>query len=182
MNPSTLNPRATEILDVAEQRMRMGGFDAVSYRDLAAAVGIKSASVHYHFPQKADLGSAVVTRYAQRCADVLGRPDDATESAAQRLDRLCAMYRSALLDANAVCLCCVLGAEARDIPEPVAEAVRGFFDLLLRWTRTALRSAEAPVSAEEVISGLQGAMVLAVALDQPTLFDVVADRLKARLA
>ena len=54
--------KAEEILEVAERHMRAGGFDAVSFRDIAAEVGIKSASVHYHFPQKADLGAAVVQR------------------------------------------------------------------------------------------------------------------------
>ena len=32
--------------------MRRGGFHGFSFRDLAADVGIKSASVHYHFPIK----------------------------------------------------------------------------------------------------------------------------------
>ena len=38
-----------DILDTAEQRMRDVGYHSVSFRDLADDLGIKSASVHYHF-------------------------------------------------------------------------------------------------------------------------------------
>ena len=50
---------AKQILDIAERRMRQTGYNAVSYRDIAAEMGIKSASLHYHFPKKEDLGVAL---------------------------------------------------------------------------------------------------------------------------
>jgi len=46
--------------------MRAGGFHACSFREIATDVGIKSASVHHHFPAKADLGAALVARYTAR--------------------------------------------------------------------------------------------------------------------
>jgi TetR/AcrR family transcriptional regulator, transcriptional repressor for nem operon len=55
--------RVDQLLDATERRMRAGGYHAVSFRDVAADVGIRSASVHHHFPQKADLGTALVRRY-----------------------------------------------------------------------------------------------------------------------
>ena len=55
---------ATQILEIAERRMRLAGYNAVSYRDIAAEMGIKSASLHYHFPKKEDLGVALVQRYS----------------------------------------------------------------------------------------------------------------------
>ena len=58
--------RVGALLNAAERRVRRSGYNAVSFRDLADDVGIKSASVHYHFPQKADLGVALVERYARR--------------------------------------------------------------------------------------------------------------------
>lgn len=181
MDENQYSPKALEILDAAERHMRRGGFDAVSYRDLASEVGIKSASVHYHFPQKASLGEAVVNRYASRLIDALGAPDDPNESPKQRLTRLCDVYRSALMEDNAVCLCCVLGAESQDVPEPVATAVKMFFVRVLDWTQTALEHGSAAtssgLSAIEIISTLQGAMVLALAVEQPTHFDVAVSRL-----
>jgi TetR/AcrR family transcriptional regulator, transcriptional repressor for nem operon len=51
------------ILSSAEARMGRDGFHGFSFRDLAADVGIKSASVHYHFPTKADLGVRLMRNY-----------------------------------------------------------------------------------------------------------------------
>ena len=50
------------LLDAAEDGMRLRGYHAVSFRELAMALGIKSASVHYYFRQKEDLGLALVAR------------------------------------------------------------------------------------------------------------------------
>jgi TetR/AcrR family transcriptional repressor of nem operon len=56
------------IMDAAERRMQQGGFGGFSFREIAADVGIKSSSVHYHFPTKEDLAAAVIHRWA--CAPV----------------------------------------------------------------------------------------------------------------
>src|ERR1700750_2772650 len=53
----------TAIMDAAERRIRLGGFGGFSFREIAADVGVKSSSVHYHFPTKEDLAAAVVRRY-----------------------------------------------------------------------------------------------------------------------
>ncbi len=167
MEPKIYSPKANEILDVAEAHMRMGGFDAISFRDLARAVGVKSASVHYHFPQKADLGKAVVARYRERVIAALGDPQDARTPIA-KLKLLFAVYSAALSDGDSVCLCCVLGAEARYLPPDVAAEVRLFFETMTNWTRDALAAglskAKATEAATHIIGALQGAMVLSVAL------------------
>src|ERR1700676_3710637 len=49
----------TAIMDAAEKRMRLAGFTGFSFREIAADVGIKSSSVHYHFPTKENLAAAV---------------------------------------------------------------------------------------------------------------------------
>ncbi len=102
--------RADEILDFAEREMRKNGFDAVSFRDIANAIGIKSASVHYHFPTKADLSAGVTSRYAQRFLDALGPPDAPGEAAKSRLQRLGDAYVAAYRMDSSTCLCSVLGS------------------------------------------------------------------------
>lgn len=168
MKQKTYSPKASEILDVAENHMRKGGFDAVSFRDLATAVGVKSASVHYHFPQKADLGQAAVARYRERIIEALGDPSD-SRSSIVKLKLLFAVYSRALKDGDSVCLCCMLGAEARYLPVDVAAEVRLFFESVTNWTQNALATdlskAKALEFAMHIISALQGAMVLSVALE-----------------
>lgn len=167
MTKTTYSPKASEILDVAETQMRKGGFDAVSFRDLASAVGVKSASVHYHFPQKTDLGQAVVARYRDRVFESLGDADEVSGSAVERLERLLTIYRTALTDADSVCLCNMLGAESQYLPEDVAAEVDAFFQGVLNWTKKALTIADNGQQADEwasyLLSSLQGAMVLSVA-------------------
>lgn len=166
--------KAIEILDAAEIRMRRGGFDAVSYRDLAADVGIKGSSVHYHFPKKSNLGKVVVDRYAERILTALGPPDDPQEDIQSRIHRLCLVYQDALIKDGAPCLCCALGSETLDLPSPVAKAVNHFLTSLIDWTTTALgHNVQTPSSsamARHIIGALQGTTILVLVKKQPDLF------------
>jgi TetR/AcrR family transcriptional regulator, transcriptional repressor for nem operon len=178
-----LAPRAIEILEAAEIRIRRGGFEAVSYRDLAADVGIKAASVHYHFPQKALLGAAVVDRYSDKLSATLGLVDLTQATTEEHLQRLCNCYMAAVQNDGMICLGCMLGAESKDLPDAVSEAARRFFKRLLDWIELALGDrADAATLAVHTIGTLQGTMILAVTLKRPELMDEVVDQLKRLIA
>jgi TetR/AcrR family transcriptional regulator, transcriptional repressor for nem operon len=174
--------KAIEILEAAEIRIRQGGFESMSYRDLAADVGIKAASVHYHFPQKALLGAAVVDRYSDKLAMALGAVDLTQATVEEHLQRLCDCYAAAVQDEGMICLGCMLGAESKDLPDAVSEAARRFFNRLLNWMESALGDrADAATLAVHIIGALQGTMILAVSLKRPELMDETVNLLK-RLA
>jgi TetR/AcrR family transcriptional regulator, transcriptional repressor for nem operon len=179
-NDSTGYPaKAIEILDAAEIRIRRGGFEAVSYRDLAADVGIKAASVHYHFPQKALLGAAVIERYGDKVLTALGPVDLTQATVEEHLQRLCNCYAAAVRNDGMICLGCMLGAESKDLPEAVSAAARRFFTRLLDWVELALADrADAATLAVNIIGTLQGTMILAVALKRPELMDEAAAQLR----
>ena len=59
------------ILDIAERLVQTRGFNNFSYADIASELGITTASLHYHFPGKAELGQALITRYAERFSQAL---------------------------------------------------------------------------------------------------------------
>ncbi len=158
------NSRTEQILDFAEQEMRRGGFDAVSFRDIASEIGIKSASVHYHFPTKTDLCRAVVRRYADRFLENLGAADQGPVEPAESMARLAAAYQAAYDSQNANCLCAVLGAVLPSLPTEAGSEVAMFYDRLLEWTNTAL-AGDKRMTAPVIISLLQGAMALSVARD-----------------
>src|SRR6201996_9573655 len=61
----------TAIMDAAERRIQLGGFGGFSFREIAADVGIKSSSVHYHFPTKEDLAAAVIRRWAEYTSEFI---------------------------------------------------------------------------------------------------------------
>jgi len=170
-----MTDRRTQILDAAEAAFRRGGFDATSFRDVAAEVGIKSASVHHHFPTKADLGAAVVRRYADRFLEALGAPKAAPATAQARA--LAGAYREALDRGGAACLCAVLGAAPGALPETVREEIRGFFARLTAWAEAALRVDAA--TAQAVVAKLQGAMILTLNLDGPSPLEAAAREVEA---
>jgi TetR/AcrR family transcriptional regulator, transcriptional repressor for nem operon len=175
--------KAIEILEAAEIRIRRGGFEAVSYRDLAADVGIKAASVHYHFPQKALLGAAVIDRYSDKVAATLGTVDLTQATLEEHLQRLCNCYATAVQNDGMICLGCMLGAESKDLPEAVSEAARRFFTRLLDWIEQVLGDrADAATLAVHTLGTLQGTMILAVTLKRPDLMDRAAEQLKRLVA
>ena len=163
--------RANQILDVAEREMRKGGVDAVSFRDIAAMIGIKSASVHYHFPTKADLSTQVTRRYADRFVDALGSPCDANETPQDRISRLADAYLQAYKQDPSSCLCAVLGAIATTLPQATLSEVQRFYDQLTEWAETAIQGAQTNLSAPVIIAVLQGAMVLSTASGQDRLLN-----------
>lgn len=157
--------RAEQILDVAEREMRKGGADSVSFRDIASEIGIKSASVHYHFPTKADLMTAVTDRYAARFLDALGDPAPGTASTRAKMEGLADAYIAAYRQDTSTCLCAVLGSVVSQLPDPAARNVQDFYRQLLAWVEQALGEKKGLLSAPLIISLLQGAMVLAIATD-----------------
>ena len=66
---------ASRILDIAERLVQMRGFNGFSYADVAGELSLTTASLHYHFPGKAELGRALIARYAERFNDALAAID-----------------------------------------------------------------------------------------------------------
>ena len=178
--------RAEAILDVAEDLARTQGYNGFSFRDLAQAVGIKSASVHYHFPTKADLGAALARRYTERFLAALGAPDEPGLDPAGRLARYIETFRRSLAVDGQMCLCGMLGAEIAALPLEVANEARGFFDRNLEWLEAALTPRGAQTGrgdvethdrALTVLAALEGAMLLSRSLGELGVFDRIAARL-----
>jgi TetR/AcrR family transcriptional repressor of nem operon len=93
---------AARILDVAEQLVQVRGFNGFSYADVAAELGITKAALHYHFAGKADLGEALIARYASRFAEALAGIDATAHGSAgaarARLAGLADLYLDVLLN------------------------------------------------------------------------------------
>ncbi|MEM7426623.1 MAG: TetR/AcrR family transcriptional regulator [Pseudomonadota bacterium] len=171
----------TQLLDAAEHSMRKRGYHAVSFRDLADELGIKSASVHYHFRQKEDLGVALVQRYASHVLAALELKASGADSPAARFSAFKEVYRDALVTSDEICLCGMLGAEALGLPDVVAAEVRRFFEANVTW----LMEAQSDTTPEDerrqralhIVAALQGAMMLASTLGDFGVFDEIADRI-----
>ncbi len=124
--PKESDATADRILDVAEGLLQRRGYHAVSYSDLADALDLTTAAIHYHYPSKADLGQALVARYrrvnAQKRATIVAQ----TEDLRGRLRAYVVLYADILEDGG-FCLCGGLAAAESTLPEAVQREVRRFF-------------------------------------------------------
>src|SRR5947209_184712 len=112
------------ILDVAEELVQLRGFNGFSYADVAGRLGVTNASLHYHFPGKADLGIALVGRYSERFAEALGEIERRHERGDARLAAYARLYGE-VLRAQRMCLCGMLAAEYQTLPEEMRAAIVG---------------------------------------------------------
>jgi TetR/AcrR family transcriptional repressor of nem operon len=161
------------ILDSGEKRMRRGGFNACSFRDIAGDVGIKSASVHYYFRTKADLATALVARYEARVLATIGDPEDGRDLAA-KLGAMRAAFRGGLTRGDGMCLCGVLATERHSVPPAVGGATQRYFAACNAWLAVVFARASLPRPEKKALrftAILQGAMLQAIALNDVGAFD-----------
>ena len=154
-----------EIMDAAERRIRQAGYNGFSFRDLAADVGIKSASVHHHFPTKAALAAAVARRYTDQFFAALKADKSGLVSAWRTA------FHRALKEDNRLCLCGMLGAETTALPPEVAAEAKRFFELGLEHLASIHKGPGAPAVALQTFAILEGAMLIARVMNDPKLFD-----------
>jgi len=185
------NRTSERILDIAERLVQTRGFNNFSYADIARELGITTASLHYHFPGKAELGHALITRYAERFGDALDRIDREVPSAPGKLAAYANLY-AGVLEGKRMCMCGVLAAEYQTLPTPMRGAVIGFFDENQRWltgvltqgrtARTLAFRGSADEVAQAILSTLEGAMLVARPYGDMTKFNTTARQLLASLA
>src|SRR6188508_3818527 len=89
---------AQRILDIAERLVQTRGFNGFSYADIAEALEVTKASLHYHFPAKADLGRRLIERYEQTFLAVLKGIDATGAALREKLKRYARIYADVLRD------------------------------------------------------------------------------------
>jgi TetR/AcrR family transcriptional repressor of nem operon len=179
---------ATRILDSAEGLVQVRGFNGFSYADVAAELAVTKASLHYHFPGKAELGRALIARYASRFDAALEQIDAEIGEAPAKLSAYARLYAD-VLRGRRMCLCGMLAAEYQTLPEPMRAAVIAFFDENETWVERVLaqgrdegtlRFAGDPREASRlIVSALEGAMLVARPYGDIERFETAAERLLA---
>ena len=180
------NQTAQAIIALVRNLIQTKGFNAISYQDIAKTMAITKASVHYHFPTKADLGAAVVRDYHQAhrnmCEALLAEP---SRDPFDKWTAYLAPFLEIAESGELVCLCGVLAGEYVTLPAEMQTEVTLFFESHLRWLTRLLEQgkqagrfsfpAPAETMANCMLSGLQGALLLARAQKDPQLLtDLVA--------
>ena len=186
---------AGRILDVAERLVQVRGFNGFSYADIAAELHLTKAALHYHFAGKADLGAALIARYADRFTQALAEVDAGADARADGASAKLVGYADLYLQvlrARKMCLCGMLAAEYQTLPPPMQDAVIGFFDHNETWLEGVLEqgrqdgsvqfAGSARDTARMIVGGLEGAMLVARPYGDTARFQAAAANLLAGLA
>jgi TetR/AcrR family transcriptional repressor of nem operon len=187
---SATTDTSQRILDIAERLVQTRGFNGFSYADIASALTVTKASLHYHFPTKAQLGTRLIERYEAGFLKALEEIDRTTPDARDKLRRYAKIYADVLRN-NRMCLCGMLAAEYATLPKPMKEEMRHFFDENERWLVVVLEAGRASGSlrftgsaldvARALVGSLEGAMMIARSYGEVARLETVADRLIAEL-
>jgi TetR/AcrR family transcriptional regulator, transcriptional repressor for nem operon len=188
--PTTAADTSARILDVAEGLVQTRGFNAFSYADVAAALGVTKASLHYHFPTKAELGRCLIERYRTLFLSALSDIDDSYADAVTKLNAYVGIYAD-VLDKDRMCMCGILAAEYTTLPTAMQDGIRRFFNSNEVWLVEVLTSGRKkkqiaftgpPVDAARVlVAALEGAVLLARSRGDASQFRTVARRLLSDL-
>jgi len=170
-----------DILAAAKLVAQAHGYAGLNFRDLAEQVGIKAASIYYHFPSKADLAAAVAKRYWEDSATYLESLLKNSPGPREALRRYPETFRWALENDNRICLCSFMSAQFDDLPDAVKTEVQAFADVNIAWLKKTLLAAkvvgprEAEKRARAIYSGIVGAQLMARSRADIAIYDSVIE-------
>jgi TetR/AcrR family transcriptional repressor of nem operon len=191
--PKQRSDTAEQILDLAEMLIQTRGYSAFSYQDIADHLGIRKASIHYHFASKTDLGIAVIDRYAARFGAALEAiAADPSQGAMAMLDHYLEPYLAFAGTPDRICLCGALSGEILALPPELRGSVDRFFRSHQDWLAAILKRGAArgeftlaapPAKvARFVFSALQGALLIKRTTGEATQLRDVITVMKAQLS
>ncbi len=171
-----------QILRVASHLLQTRGFSGFSYAHIAEALDVKPAAIHYHYPQKADLGLALIERYRSRYRRWMDETKDQELSPREALEGYIRIA-SRFSDDAKTCPMGILTAELTGLPDEMRAPVTQMTDEVLSWLTNILEAGRKDGSflfarsaddlAALIASGLQGAVQLSRATKRPCFGAVV---------
>ena len=190
---SNLSTTSDVILASARTLIVNGGYNGFSYADIADVVGIRKASIHHHFPTKADLVRTLVLRYREDAQSGVAALENSGGQPLDILRTYADHWAKCIEDASrSFCVCAMLASELPSLPPEVATEVTAFFRFLSRWLTAVMErgavtgsltlSSPPEVEAETFLACVHGAMLSARAYGRPDMFAAVLHPALQRLS
>jgi len=181
-----------KLIDSARYLIQTRGYNGFSYADVAEQVEVRKASIHHHFPAKADLARAVVEQSRAAIAEQTRLIEESAFDPMQQLLFYTGYWEKCIADASApFCVAGMLASELPSLPEELAACVRAHFRDLSRWLETVLTKGAqlgvfrlkgaASAEAESFMATVYGAMLTARAYGEPTKFPLIVQGALLRL-
>ncbi|MED5526477.1 MAG: TetR/AcrR family transcriptional regulator [Pseudomonadota bacterium] len=190
---TALSPKAAEIAQHARTLLEAGGYNSFSYADISARVNISKASIHHHFPSKAELVRVVVALYREEARAGMAALDTQLADPLAELKAYLGYWVNCIEgQVSSFCLCAMLGTELPALPDDIALEIRGHFSDLAAWLASLLekgsqsgqlRLTQAPaLEAEVFMATVHGAMMSARVAQDPKVFQSITALLIEKLA
>jgi len=162
-----LTDKRTQLKKVAADAVQRSGIQNLSFRTLADHVGVKSSSVHYYFPEKADLATSLIESYPNDFVEMLDAIDKKQMSLEDTLDAFVNIFRD-VLKADKLCLCGMMAAEIAVLNDANKGLLSQYFTILENWLskhfdnnkHQLIGDFQSSELARMVLSGLEGAILL----------------------
>jgi len=182
-----------DILSCARSLIIAGGYNGFSYADISESVGIRKASIHHHFPAKADLVRTLLVRYRAEAEAGIVELQRHHPQPVDQLRAYIGYWASCLGDpSRSFCVCALLASEIPLLPPEIVLEVRAYFRTFSAWLtsimergaaeRTLALSGSPHAEAEAFIATVHGAMLSARAYGDPAIFAAITGPLIERLA
>lgn len=187
-----LSPKAIEIVDHTRRLLTSGGYNSFSYADIAEVVQIRKASIHHHFPGKADLVRTVVAQYCEEARAGMAALDSQLNDPLAELKAYIDYWSHCIKEgSSSFCICVMLAVELPALPPEIAAEVSGHFDDLSNWLTSLLQKGQSEgtfqlqdtpaVEAKALMATVHGAMLAARAFDNADMFQQIIQPVLNRL-
>ncbi|WP_077000531.1 TetR/AcrR family transcriptional regulator [Variovorax sp. KK3] len=187
MDSTLLSAKAAEIANCAQSLLSTRGYNGFSYADISETVQISKASIHHHFPSKAELVQTVLRRYREQGREGLAALQRMVADPLERLHAYTGYWETCIRDGSSpFCICAMLGSELPAVPESVAEEVRGHFVDLTAWLAALLEQGsangifrlrtDAASEAMALMAVVHGGMLAARVYGDPEAFATVVQQ------
>ena len=125
-----------KILLLTDHFIRERGFNAFSFYDLSKNMGIKTASIHYHFRSKSDLGVALLKRHTEKVKELRNKTNHHTPE--KKLEAFLSIY-SKIKSENKVCIVGSLATDLHAVDKKIGKELKVLAAEILDWVTEILK-------------------------------------------
>jgi len=162
---SNNNSTKDKILDIASKILQERGYNGFSYSHISTELGIRNAAIHYHFPSKADLGTALIERYQSQFNSWMNHNQAKYANQYEKLlDAYISIMRSYIKKQHTICPLAVLESNYAVLPENMQLLTTSLSKDIRAWLTQILTAGKASASFKFIGSPENKALLLSAAL------------------
>jgi TetR/AcrR family transcriptional repressor of lmrAB and yxaGH operons len=175
----------SDVIPALGEIFRECGFAGASLSEITVRTGLGKGSLYHFFPKgKAEMAEAVLDEIDLWFEENVYRPLRENKDSIAGIESMFDEVHRYFDSGNRICL---VGAFALDnTRDQFSERVHSYFKAWIQALSKALKQCgfaqnEAKIVAEDVVGGIQGALVLARSQNDPKIFTRILKRLKNRI-